>query len=323
MNKVESLFPQTCSECELEFSVELDVTPLFSCHRCSRPSHNCKSIANLHLVLPAILPRGLVWECHYCLGNATAISGANRKCNSIENDQEKADEIVTEIKSDANKMNEDGRKNDDTCDANGHQTSPKINCKFYMRKQCKHGRKGRDCKFYHPDLCSKFTLRADKSGGCKKGENCSKTHPKLCWMSVEQKKCTRQNCKFYHIRGTKFNDVEIPISSNNEYKDSNRQINSGEAVGINKLNTHAKTYAETVKKPTNIALEETGRANPSRTDFLEMSLQIKALQDRMQLLMDMFRQPQQMSTQPQMMAQRPTGWAPTTQYSTMKACCLY
>ena len=75
------------------------------------------------------------------------------------------------------------------------------------------------------------------------------------------------------------------------------EINSRDAVGVNKLNTHAKTYAETVKKPTNIALEETGRANPSRTDFLEMSLQIKALEDRMQLLMDMFRQPQQMSTQ--------------------------
>ena len=42
------------------------------------------------------------------------------------------------------------------------------------------------------------TLRLVK----KKGKNCRLFHPPMCHSSLQERKCTRKNCKFMHIKGT-------------------------------------------------------------------------------------------------------------------------
>ena len=45
-------------------------------------------------------------------------------------------------------------------------------CKYYLRRECQHGRSGKDCRFSHPKICIKFSKNGDRNGGCKKGKAC-------------------------------------------------------------------------------------------------------------------------------------------------------
>ena len=101
----------------------------------------------------------------------------------------------------------DARNNDVPPDEpkTDEKISPKKNipCKYYMRKGCKHGRKGTNCTYEHPKLCFKFIQHGDKRGGCKLGKSCTYAHPKLC-DSYKSGICRKERCNFYHIKGTKF-----------------------------------------------------------------------------------------------------------------------
>ena len=77
-------------------------------------------------------------------------------------------------------------------------------CKYFKTKSCKHGAKGNDCAFSHPQKCLKFLKFGENSArGCKKGSKCDRYHPKLCFASLNQGWCDRENCYFHHLKGTK------------------------------------------------------------------------------------------------------------------------
>ena len=51
----------------------------------------------------------------------------------------------------------------------------------------------------------------DRRGGCSKGIGCKDFHPKVCYESMESKTCSRRNCRFYHLNGTKQTEsIESP-----------------------------------------------------------------------------------------------------------------
>ena len=78
-------------------------------------------------------------------------------------------------------------------------------CKFFKHGKCKYGSKGNDCSYDHPKKCFKFVQNGDKSSrGCKKGKECDYYHPPLCKDAMRTKKCNRKDCKFLHMKGTKF-----------------------------------------------------------------------------------------------------------------------
>ena len=72
-------------------------------------------------------------------------------------------------------------------------------CRFYKFGGCKYGVKGEECPYEHPKKCLDFL----KSGvrGCDKGKGCRYFHPPLCRNSEAGRRCTRQTCKFLHLRG--------------------------------------------------------------------------------------------------------------------------
>ena len=53
-------------------------------------------------------------------------------------------------------------------------------CLHYQVNKCKHGSKGTNCKFLHPEKCLKFTQNGHFSDGCSFGSNCMLFHPKMC-----------------------------------------------------------------------------------------------------------------------------------------------
>ena len=92
--------------------------------------------------------------------------------------------------------------------ADASNQRPKKICKFYATKKCKHGTNGQGCAFGHPKKCLKFVSHGDKSNrGCKKGRNCAYYHPPMCWSSINRGTCSKEECMFHHIKGTKFSFI--------------------------------------------------------------------------------------------------------------------
>ena len=81
-------------------------------------------------------------------------------------------------------------------------------CKFFLQKKCKFGRQGDKCKFSHPPLCKKLLKHGHSENGCNQGKHCQEgIHPKMCRHSLKNKECPYENCRFYHVSGTKYAKV--------------------------------------------------------------------------------------------------------------------
>ena len=48
--------------------------------------------------------------------------------------------------------------------------------RFHLKKECKHGRLGIQCKYDHPKICPNFAKNGDRRGGCSKKANCRFYH---------------------------------------------------------------------------------------------------------------------------------------------------
>ena len=78
-----------------------------------------------------------------------------------------------------------------------------ITCRFFKKGTCRHGAKGEECKFTHPELCKKFTQHGTRQPrGCNKGSHCKYLHPQMCMNSLRKGICLSQSCRYRHIKGT-------------------------------------------------------------------------------------------------------------------------
>ena len=74
-------------------------------------------------------------------------------------------------------------------------------CKFFRNGKCK---RGKECCFDHPPICNKFRQFGTKNlddKGC--DEKCNQYHPNACRDSLKNRTCSRTDCLFYHLKGTK------------------------------------------------------------------------------------------------------------------------
>ena len=74
-------------------------------------------------------------------------------------------------------------------------------CKFYKNGKCKFGK---DCRQEHPVFCkvfSKHGLLKHNLQGC--NSKCGRPHQNACRESLRTKECSRDDCRFYHLKGTK------------------------------------------------------------------------------------------------------------------------
>lgn len=77
-------------------------------------------------------------------------------------------------------------------------------CRFYTKGKCRHGLKGKECKYTHPKKCKKFVEHGTRQPrGCNLGKNCKDFHPKMCMNSLRKGECYSQTCPFEHVKGTK------------------------------------------------------------------------------------------------------------------------
>ena len=73
-------------------------------------------------------------------------------------------------------------------------------CKNYRTGRCKFGvsgKKGGSCPYSHPKACIKFSTDGNRRrGGCTRGKKCKFFHLSMCHSSIEERRCTREDCKF-------------------------------------------------------------------------------------------------------------------------------
>ena len=99
-------------------------------------------------------------------------------------------------------------------------------CKFYKQGTCKHGLRGKNCKFDHPVACKKLLTHGNRTPeGCSLGTKCKNYHPKMCPSSLKKKECYRATCKLVHVTGTKRKKAE------SENKNDKRSSSTHETQG--------------------------------------------------------------------------------------------
>ena len=202
------------------------------CMRCSLMLHlRCSGLPEYHIVRLATTQTS--YMCQKCvrleledekydeeIAQVKALMSAEEAVIKSINDEMQNDTINSELMSQANvnrsgnDTNEGARSsenitafinNEDNSVVQNKSDEKRTVCRFYLQKSCKHGLKGTNCNYLHPKLCYKFIRNGAKNGGCKK-EDCKFHHPKLCKLSLQERRCNRVKCRFFHLNGTKFED---------------------------------------------------------------------------------------------------------------------
>ena len=86
-------------------------------------------------------------------------------------------------------------------------------CRFYKNGNCKYSS---NCKYSHPTICRIYKQNGMKkfnSKGCE--ESCKYFHPNGCRDSLKNKTCSRNDCRFFHIAGTKIVESKWQENKNN------------------------------------------------------------------------------------------------------------
>jgi hypothetical protein len=160
-------------------------------------------------------------------------------------------------------------------------------CKFYKKGKCRYGK---ECRNEHPKFCKKFIKHGSlkfSPQGCDR--KCGKHHPDACRDLLRTKECNRENCRFYHIKGTNAKKSREPA----------RETKEKSAVKVTKEATSA-TLSREEKKEGKPELEM------KQAVFLEMEKSMmqkmeQMLKQQMESFMNMVRpQPQWMG-----LSQRP------------------
>ena len=94
-------------------------------------------------------------------------------------------------------------------------------CRFYARGHCT---RSKECRFDHPTICNKFRKNGSIStnpSGC--DGKCKSFHPNTCRSSLQHKTCSFQECRFFHLKGTKRSSN--PDTNRGSSRDSNWRSN--------------------------------------------------------------------------------------------------
>ena len=111
-------------------------------------------------------------------------------------------------------------------------------CRFYARGHCN---KNKECRFDHPAICGKFRKHGSTSTNPKGCDGkCKLFHPNACRSSLQHKTCTFQECRFFHLKGTKRNAYSNSNSDQGSSWDSNWRSNHVRTTNNNQDNQHTR-----------------------------------------------------------------------------------
>ena len=246
--RIQNLLPDVCNMCKGVYCTKNNQSMLLSCVICGQEIHhdclikllppntegeNITKPCNLTkeqvkaLINPCNIP-GMIYVCQACTTThvPNPETGLKKRSKNVpkvaptEDLKNKNDPLVASTAAQQTK-NVDTKKgeSEDKCITRKDERV----CKFFLNKKCKYGIRGDGCQFAHPTLCKKLMKYGHSEKGCKKGNKCDMFHPKMCRESLNTGTCTFENCRFYHVSGTKKVEPSTPFSTVPEHhKHQNR-----------------------------------------------------------------------------------------------------
>ena len=231
--RIQNLLPDECGFCGDRYKLGITEKPSLQCDRCGQSAHKpcIRDMLNKRvntpieseeelshtfvweLINPLNFP-GMVYLCKACEGSN---SHTNQQAASSEpvSTMVESQEQSAQAPADSNIIREGGTISEITVDSrnrdtdehedehNSNQNRKPIVCKFFKRNACRHGPKGDECKYAHPEICKKFIQHGTRQPqGCTKGSKCEHMHPQMCMSSLRRGKCLNKSCKFRHVKGT-------------------------------------------------------------------------------------------------------------------------
>ena len=297
--------PETnCAKCVMQLESEG-----LKCSRCTAWMHLRCSDLPIYMLL-RLKTSQASYVCRGCVlkeGNESSLKEAEEYIETIMQKEKEATESAAEasillensqsIGDGSTPQQVENSKSVNTCendpkiDESGNLASStkKPTCKFFLRRSCKHGRRGTACKFDHPKLCFKYTKNGDMKGGCKAGSQCKYVHPKLC-SSYRTGVCKRKNCSFYHVHNAKIQTKSSPIDSTSldpclsrsiPERSENRQPEAPPAP--TRIFQRSQNAYEATYPPNNGPESQPGLV--TQQDFLELKSQMKMFQETLQLIL--------------------------------------
>ena len=168
-------------------------------------------------------------------------------------------------------------------------------CPLYLKAECPHGLRGRNCSYEHPRRCRRYcSYGTQYKFGCRRGKNCWYWHPNLCLNSVRLKMCLNQNCKDVHLKGTQRRQVPRENITQREHEIERPQ--------------RPDPWSQDPTQNNNLQTDKVQSMRPNdQNDFLRKQLeQMKAdIQTSMSLKIDQIDQKKQLMIQQSLLNYRP------------------
>ena len=249
IQRIENLLPNECNICSEQYCVELEHKPLLTCESCGLGSHNECVLRNIPVAdvtaeelgelgaKQIINPTGWI-GFHYLCGKCSKKTLFDKEKGLLKkaskNSTSEAQEEVHNDVLDESYIPPSQLGNDTVPPPGGpggepdsqKKPNPRKICRFYKQGTCKHGLRGKDCKFDHPVACKKLLKHGNRTpDGCTLGEKCQNYHPKMCVSSLKKKECYRATCKLVHVTGTKRKKAES--ENKNDKRSSSPLISQG------------------------------------------------------------------------------------------------
>jgi hypothetical protein len=264
--KIESYLQDNCDECKATYRNKLDdEAPLLVCFVCSQGSHNCPEMRDKYDKVSACFASpdrliGLHWLCQGCRRKSDLVFVPKPK------NTKKAKPITQTIAEDTAEEEEEEEEADETDEKeasveeqaiSNDRRSPRRErcpvptgiCEKYKKLECPHGLtgkrliQGKPCPKLHPRRCINYMRHGtDKKLGCTKGQDCKYYHPVLCRDSVKRRVCTREGCKFAHLKFTKHYepDPQRPTRHHEEDRRSDPYRSQQHAPRVRTLSTNSR-----------------------------------------------------------------------------------
>ena len=214
--KIQNLLPDTCQICKESYVSRIDDSPFLACELCGQEVHKqcflnklgltgTECLAITSLINPHQLP-GIHYFCGECekevvpddspsIGPKVVTNPVDDKqpaltqessCNDqtlchsdncVEQPVSDGKVVPTEEDDSSSKLPVPKRSNNAPGDSPSNKPKTKL-CVHYKRNQCRHGLKGKECAFSHPERCKKLLQFGTKSGGCNLGKKMPLFSPK-------------------------------------------------------------------------------------------------------------------------------------------------